>query len=645
MKNLNKYKNWLIFILIYLLIYLPGLNGPFLFDDFANLNKLGDFNGIRNLDTFFKYLASGIAGPTGRPISLLSFLVNATNWPADPFPFKLTNVLLHGLNGFFLFLLCRILSLSLNAQPKKAATIALVATSFWLLHPFFVSTVLYVVQRMAMLSTFFSIAGLWLYCKGRLLIPVDIKRGYSYMSLGIGLGTLLALLSKENGILLPLLAACVELCIFRHPSNQATPLNRYWAFVFLLLPSLLVLGYLLYVINPYTFSHPFGNRNFTLPERLLTESRIVTGYLYNLLIPKMSYPGILNENIQLSKNLWEPIQTLYSVVFILLLPVVALFLRRQLPYVSLAILFFLAGHLLESTTIGLELYFEHRNYLPAIFLFMPVGQLFVSADSKLIKAFVILMLFVSALFTQQLSKLWGNELELTLYWAKQNPDSARAQRTAAMALEQAGQASAALNMLTHAKQTIPDNLDIYWHWLILKCHQTPISAVEFNEILHASEHLIFDSRHFNILQATVETMLTGECQGLDTENALNFLDVLMKNPGLKSNPRLQFQLHHLKGIVYSRSHRPKQAFTEFETVLSLMGNVEHGLVQIGILASQGYFKEALLHLQSIENILAQKTVTNTALMNAKPDYQAEIKQIKQNMLDDLAKTANTAPKN
>src|ERR1700761_8048898 len=79
--------------------YMPGLSGTFLFDDFINLPTLGDFGPVDNWRTFFLYLTSGNADPTGRPLSLLSFLLDAQDWPADAEPFKQTNVLLHCLNG------------------------------------------------------------------------------------------------------------------------------------------------------------------------------------------------------------------------------------------------------------------------------------------------------------------------------------------------------------------------------------------------------------------------------------------------------------------------------------------------------------------------------------------------------------------
>ena len=37
-------------------------------------------------------------------------------------------------------------------------------------------------------------------------------------------------------------------------------------------------------------------------------------------------------------------------------------LRRKLPLFAFGILFFFASHVVESSVLGLELMFEHRNY-------------------------------------------------------------------------------------------------------------------------------------------------------------------------------------------------------------------------------------------------------------------------------------------
>lgn len=116
--------------------YLPGLSGGFLFDDFVNLDALGKRGPIDDWPAFLRYITSGTADPTGRPLALLSFLIDARDWPAEPYPFLRTNLILHLLNGGLLYLLLRRLEAGLAGTGEAAKWTALLATGFWLLHPF-----------------------------------------------------------------------------------------------------------------------------------------------------------------------------------------------------------------------------------------------------------------------------------------------------------------------------------------------------------------------------------------------------------------------------------------------------------------------------------------------------------------------------
>ena len=74
----------------------------------------------RQLAAFWRYITSGTADPTGRPVALLSFLLDAHDWPADPAPFLRTN-LLHLVNATLLFALLRTLGRRLDGTNPMAS--------------------------------------------------------------------------------------------------------------------------------------------------------------------------------------------------------------------------------------------------------------------------------------------------------------------------------------------------------------------------------------------------------------------------------------------------------------------------------------------------------------------------------------------
>src|SRR5690554_1208588 len=219
-------------LLIILLIsawyaYKPGLTGGYIFDDYHSLKKLVIIDDDINVHNSLDYLKSSDTGPLKRPISVFSFLLDAQNWPAEAYSFKRTNVIIHLINGLLLFTIIWQI-LSHHPQHRRIRNgIAFFATGFWLLHPFLASTTLYIVQRMAMLPLTFMLLGMITYVWGR--FRYDQVKGASNLLIlmtAVFGGTLLAMLSKENGVLfLPLIALFEVTIIQKYLQLKPLPKN------------------------------------------------------------------------------------------------------------------------------------------------------------------------------------------------------------------------------------------------------------------------------------------------------------------------------------------------------------------------------------------------------------------------------------
>jgi len=61
----------------------PGISGPFLFDDFPNLQNLREVGDSFTRESLGRYLAAWQGNP-GRPLAALSFLIEDHAWPTDP---------------------------------------------------------------------------------------------------------------------------------------------------------------------------------------------------------------------------------------------------------------------------------------------------------------------------------------------------------------------------------------------------------------------------------------------------------------------------------------------------------------------------------------------------------------------------------
>ena len=185
--------------------------------------------GSRGVDLRRDLSHRGVGSP-GRPISYLSFLLQSGSWPHDPLAFKLVNIALHVANGALVYaVVARTLALLGRAD---AAVLGDQPAAAWLVHPIQVSTVLYVVQRMTELAALFCLGGMLAYLRGRVLARSGrVDAGYAWMSAGLALGTPLAILAKENGALLPVYIAVIELTLLSGVPRP--PRWKLWAAVFL----------------------------------------------------------------------------------------------------------------------------------------------------------------------------------------------------------------------------------------------------------------------------------------------------------------------------------------------------------------------------------------------------------------------------
>jgi tetratricopeptide (TPR) repeat protein len=588
------------------LAYLPGLKGGFLFDDFVNLDALGATGPVSDWATFWRYLTSGTADPIGRPLSLLSFLLDARDWPADAAPFLRTNLLLHLVNGVLLFALLSKLERMLGSDGRHAGRIASVAAGLWLLHPLLVSTTLYIVQREAMLPATFTLLGLIAWCHGRGSPPG--AKATMWMAGGmLGFGTL-AVLSKANGVLLPLLALVLEFTVLRATGSGEDRRGRHLRLVLLGLPTVLLLAYLATRL-PQLHDVPSG-REWSIGQRLLTEPRVLLDYLRLLAIPSSASTGIYNDSYAASTGLFAPWTTLPCLFLVVALVSGGVFLRHRAPRASAALLFFFAGHLLESTIIPLELYFEHRNYLPAMLAFWPLAHILRRDGAPAWAGAACAGLLVLVAYTTwQRAILWGQPGVQASLWAQANPGSPRAQATLAMHLVAAGRPREALSRLDPLWRAAPQDLQFAFNYVDASCRGGALTAGDAARV----ESAIAAANRANSLVARWISKAIGvangrTCAGLDLAVLSRWIEAADANPAfdpdeagpLVSSLRAQLALAAGDGDLASR---------QFADVLRQSPLPDTAARNTAMLASAGHYRLALAHLDAFEDMAASPPLT------------------------------------
>jgi protein O-mannosyl-transferase len=667
--------------------YAPGLHGGFLFDDFGNLPAIGATGPVDNWPTFWRYITSGTADPTGRPLTLLTFLLDARDWPAAPYAFKFTSLVLHLVNGTLLTLLLRRLGHEAfkTTDPHRINLAAVVGAGFWLLHPLFASTTLYIVQREAMLPATFTLLGILAWLHGRRAVQWGRQpSGTLWIALGLGGCTILGVLSKANGALLPALALVVEYVFLRsyppYAATDAAPADeRAYRYVMLLLawlPTALVATYLLQQGWSGLTQGISSVRPWTLYQRLITEPRVLLDYLDLLWLPRPFTPGLFNDHIQASASLWSPVSTLPALLAVLVLIMGAWLLRRRWPAIALAILFYFAGQSLESSTVALELYFEHRNYLPAMLMFWPLalwlcgvrmtqGSLRIASSiaaeavpagstnktAQIAKlGLAVLILLGLGLMTHARTSLWGNSHDQALLWAKLNPGSPRAQANAAQVEMTAGHPERAVSRLLGPLTKSPDEVQLAINLFSAKCLLGHID----NSTLAASREALRTTRDPGTLlvswfERAMEHVAHPPCPQLSYATLSSLLRSALANPYLATNPGRQQDLHYLLGRLALMQGDANTALAEFNQALDQQVRISAALKQAALLGSSGFPEQGLAHLDHLaaEPQQADKPGIgmpriHTWVLQHQQYWPKELAQLRATLRDDVAHRAHVA---
>ena len=343
-------------------IYWRGLSGPFLLDDGVTFPVIQRW--LAGQASFAEAVLGRGSPLAGRPVAMASFALTSTLGGFEPFSFKLGNLVVHLLCGLLVWqLLRRLLALDprLSAQAPLLATIA---SGLWLLHPLQVSTVLYSVQRMAQLSTLLVLAAVLVYLVARQEIATgQLRPARSKLFLTFPLLVLLGLLSKQNAAVAPLICAAIEWTCFKRDGAAARPVQAFFG-LFLFAPALVALASLAFA--PQLLLGGYSEWDFTLAQRLLSEPRALMAYLGHIALPYGPALGLYTDDFAASTGLLSPISTLSSIVALIAISVAAWFWRASAPSACLGWFFFLAAHAVESSFLPVELYYEHRNYLPLV---------------------------------------------------------------------------------------------------------------------------------------------------------------------------------------------------------------------------------------------------------------------------------------
>ena len=411
--------------------FLPGFPGDFVFDDFPNIVNNPAIQ-VTQLDADSLAKAALSPQPSGslRTLPTLSFAVDY--WRAggtDPATFKATNVLLHCLTTCAMAWLFRSLLLVAGIPARRARWLAPSLALAWAIHPLQVSSVLYVVQRIQTLATFFVVLALLAYVQAR-VAQIEGRSGRTGMLMAL-LAWALAMGCKEDSILFPAYALALELTLLRFRAANASTGSRLRK-AYLAASVTAATAYFLLILPHFWQWGAYPNRDFSTLERLLTQARVLCMYLWQVVLPLPSHMPFYYDWLQPSRGLLQPWTTLPSMLLLAGLLALALAQRVRHPLLALGSLWVLSAHLVASNVIGLELAFEHRNHFGLAGGVLAIGSLLAQTvrglrlQQNVGIAIAVPLLAVLAGATLMRAWSWQDRLSLAHTVTRYAPLSARA---------------------------------------------------------------------------------------------------------------------------------------------------------------------------------------------------------------------------
>ncbi len=357
--------------------------------------------------------------------------------------FHVTNFLIHLSCMVMLFFLLKILFKCAELQcyenhspPLTRFWLIFCVAGLWALSPVQTNAVTYLVQRMTSLATLFYLISITFYLQARFCQrregPAAKVVGFYFIAVISAFGSFF---SKEISATLPIVVIILEVMFFT-PDLFRQIIKRkkiFWPLIALFI----VTGFIFVIVVLPHFLEGYGHRYFTLSERLLTELRVVSSYVFLLLLP---LPRFMNfeYDVALSTSLISPFSTLCSLFFLLFLLFFAWKIRHRQRLISFGILWFFINLVIESTFIPLELKFEHRLYLPSIgfYLALVVGikvllkrwtfieSLRIDNKALVISSIFILFSILSGM-TYARNSCWSDNLTLYSDCVRKAPGKAR----------------------------------------------------------------------------------------------------------------------------------------------------------------------------------------------------------------------------
>lgn len=545
-------------ILTVFAVYHNTMQSPFLFDDYGNI-VYNEYIRIKKLsgESLLKVWKAPHLSQN-RKVSNLSFALNYVYGEYDVRGYHIVNIVIHICCGLLAAVFFSQTIRYSWLQTRYSSLSAWMAALIWAIHPIQINAVTYIVQRMTSLAALFALLSMisWMYGRQRWL-DNSYALAVGWWIFAIAAWTL-GLLSKEHVIIVPFLIAAHEILLLR---QKPVRLRREW----------IIIGGIVMAVSIFFCWHSalwkeiiagYERRNFTMTERLMTQSRVLWHYVSLFYLPIAERFGILCE-YPVSRGLFTPVSTMFSIALWLAVSVSAWIYRKRYALPIWMIAWFFISHLIESTIIPLENIFEHRMYLPS--LGMSFASVLMSEDifskyfqKPMLQAILgVGVLVVIGFATYSRNADFRDEVSLYRAELRKCPDSERIRLNLALALNRGGHFSEGSAMLEQMAHEYPNDIVILQNWYNFLMRIKHDSA-KAGHIYRHIEYLI-KIKKYNLYKDAIALRNLADFffENADYEKTIFLVEILLEKYYYHAS------LWLLKGICHAKSDQWERSVKDF----------------------------------------------------------------------------------
>jgi tetratricopeptide (TPR) repeat protein len=369
----------LILIVVVFISYAPALRNGFVWDDTALILRDPLIRSWRLIPEGFNHFlfVDATASDFYRPIQRLSYTIDYAAFSFRPGPYHVTSLVWHSFAAIALFLFTEELLFIFGIERRRCRLIALVGGMIWAIHPVQSAAVAYVSGLADPLAATFGFLGLFLLLRASQTLGPR-KR---LLLIGSGAALLMSALSKEAGLLFPLIGMAFFL------------LRKNWTDVWktAAVAALVAASYFSLRAGAEHNPAPLLTPPPPLLVRPIIVARAVAEYAGLILFPMNLHmdrdvetqPSGFNE-ASLAHAAWRELQTLLGLILIASFFYWMLRARKRNPAVFASLLFALIAYLPVSGIVALNATAaEHWIYLPSAFLFLAIALEVIELDEAL----------------------------------------------------------------------------------------------------------------------------------------------------------------------------------------------------------------------------------------------------------------------